>query len=281
MMNNLNRLKVLKTIVGREVSEGAGIKVCRTIGGQSVSYHDPFLLLDEAKIPNPKNGFPEHPHKGFEAISYILNGNSKHKDSLGKSGFLSSGDALWMTAGRGIRHEETPIGNGPLHAFQIWVNLSAKDKLIEPYSQVLKSSENPKKQISEHVHLTLLAGKSISHDLTSSVLLKTPVLVSHVKISKKNEKLTETIPKGFQGLVYLFAGDATIENQQFVEKSAILFEETSEDSLLEIDSTSDQVQFLILSGKPIKEPIARHGPFVMNTKEEIMQAFQDYHSGLF
>ena len=129
--------------------------------------------------------------------------------------------------------------------------------------------------------MTLLAGKSISHDLTSSVLLKTPVLVSHVKISKKNEKFTETIPKGFQGLVYLFEGNATIENQQFVEKSAILFEETSEDSLLEIDSTSDQVQFLILSGKPIKEPIARHGPFVMNTKEEIMQAFQDYHSGLF
>ena len=191
-----------------------------------------------------------------------------------------------MKAGRGIIHSETPIGNGPLHAFQVWVNLKSKDKMIEPFYQDLHSKDIPKKRIDEYTHISLIGGKSEQHGLQSPLSLRTNVLYMHTVIEKQSHKFIETIPKGFQGLVYVFEGSGQITqgDNQIVnapEKSAILFDETEEDATIEFETTSPKVQLLLLAGEPLKEPMSRYGPFVMNTKEEIEQAFEDFHSGKF
>ncbi|KAG2378591.1 hypothetical protein C9374_008230 [Naegleria lovaniensis] len=288
--NNMSQqrplVKVIKKIIGKEQSEGVGVRVIRTLGSGQVSYHDPFLLLDEAKLSKPA-GFPSHPHRGFETVSYLLQGSMRHEDNQGNVGMLGTGDVQWMTAGRGVIHSEMPAGEGIMHGIQLWVNLKAKDKMVDPHYQDLRASEIPKKQLDEFTTLSVIGGKRSSNvELESPLKLLTTVLYFHVKIAKNGHAYREIIPKGYQGLVYVIEGSGKIiqENnasENAPEKSALLFKETTEDQTLEFETASDVTQFLVIAGEPMKEPMARYGPFVMNTQEEIYQAFDDYESGKF
>ncbi|KAG2389283.1 hypothetical protein C9374_013843 [Naegleria lovaniensis] len=277
-------IKIIKTILGREQSEGQGARVIRTIGGQ-VSYHDPFLLLDEFKVSKPA-GFPNHPHRGFETVTYMLDGSFKHRDNQGNQGVIGPGDIQWMTAGRGVVHSEMPEGSGVNTGMQLWVNLKAKDKMVEPQYQDLRACDIPKKNIDEFTTISVIGGKSQSVEIESPLKLRTKVLYFDVKMTKNGHIYREIIPKGYQGFVYVIKGSGKLRQdqnkfEQAPEKSALLFKETTQDQAFEFETTSDVTQFVLIAGEPMNEPMARYGPFVMNTQEEISQAFEDYHSGKF
>ena len=223
---------------------------------------------------------------GFETVTYMMDGAFEHKDNRGGGGVIHAGDIQWMTAGSGLIHSETPVGLNVNTGMQLWVNLKAKDKMVPPKYQDLKAENIPKKQIDEHTSIAVIGGKSQYADIESPLELRTKVLYFDVKITKSGHTFKELIPKGYQGFVYVIKGSGVLTQdgnkfENAKEKAALLFSETTEDQLFEFKSTSDFVQMVIIAGEPMHEPMSRYGPFVMNTREEIEQAFEDYHDGKF
>ncbi|KAL9651249.1 hypothetical protein ABK040_006250 [Willaertia magna] len=282
-----NYINILQKIVGKETSEGVGAKVIRTIGGSKISYHDPFLLLDEFHVNKPA-GFPDHPHRGFETITYMLDGAFEHCDNHGGGGIINTGDIQWMTAGSGLIHSEMPVNSTNNSGLQLWVNLKAKDKMIQPKYQGLIAKEIPILKLNdEKVIVKIIGGKSSnSNELVSPIQLRTKVIYLDIKIqNNENYVYRENLPKGYQGFIYFIKGNGLVNGSlNAEEKSAVLFSETlnENENLIEVESkTNDLLHFVIIAGEPMKEPMARYGPFVMNTQEEIRQAFVDYQTGKF
>ncbi len=288
--------RVIQIVPTHSVLEGGGFKVRRPYSmGRLLS---PFLLLDEmgpnVTEPGEAIGAPWHPHRGFETVTYLLDGRMQHEDSAGNKGELNPGDVQWMTAGRGIIHSELPhdefqkIG-GRTHGFQIWVNLPKEHKMMEPRYQELPASVSPTVE-RDGVWARVIAGECM--DVSSSIDTIIPISLIHVKM-EDNTELTQQLDYELNSMIYVFSGKVTIDNEVFVKKSPKVFglgvKQEIEDGELGILSegnglkikSNEKSEFLILAGPELNEPISRYGPFVMNTREEVEQAFLDYQNGTF
>ena len=260
------------------VLEGGGFKVRRPSSmGQLMS---PFLLLDEMGPmeygPGEAVGAPSHPHRGFETVTYMLAGEMEHEDSAGNSGKITPGDVQWMTAGRGVVHSETPSEKmmeqgGVMHGFQIWVNLPAKDKMMPPRYQELSSSESPTVE-KDGTWVRVIAGESLG--ISSSIDTVIPITYLHVKMNQ-GSNLLQKINHGLNAMVFVFKGSVIIDSKKVEDGSLAILTDGDEIGL----SAEEYTEFLILAGPEINEPISRYGPFVMNTRAEIIQAVDDYNNG--
>ncbi len=267
--------------------EGAGFAVRRPFPTQSLSFVDPFLLLDHMEpvtlAPGAARGAPDHPHRGFETVTYMLEGHFVHRDSAGNSGTIGPGDVQWMTAGQGVVHSEMPDDDllengGRLHGFQIWVNLPAKEKMIAPRYQDIPSSQIPIAESEDgKVWVKVIAGQSMGKEAVIDT--KTPITFLHVKL-QPGAKLEQSIPYQYNTFAYVVEGKGYFGKEQLPAETdqLVLFSHDGETVSLEA-SEKQALSVLILGGMPLGEPIARYGPFVMNTQNEIVKALQDYQNG--
>ena len=276
----MKNIEVSKIIDPIPTSDGAGVKLKRSIGIEP-NYFDPFLLLDEFKSENKDDyigGFPPHPHRGIETVTYMLNGEFEHEDSTGAKGRMSAGDVQWMKTGSGIIHSEMPVlSGGKLHGFQLWVNMPAKLKINKPEyihidSKQVQTYEDSEKKIK------IIAGK---FDDTEGPIKGHNVdpIYFDIELKKKGE-FNFNLPSTHNSFVYLIEGEIKIgyKNHDKIKDSTLITLTKGEKLKVKSDSRS---KFLLISGKPIRESIARGGPFVMNTKQEILKAVEDYRSGSF
>ncbi|KAI8822399.1 RmlC-like cupin domain-containing protein [Fimicolochytrium jonesii] len=267
---------VTKAVLSIEQDEGVGARVRRSIGSGSLRNLDPFLMLDEFKSTNGA-GFPNHPHRGFETVSYMLNGKMQHEDFAGHKGTIGPGDLQWMTAGRGILHSEMPASDGG-HGLQLWVNLPAKDKMMPPRYQELLDKEVPRVTSEDGgATVKVIAGKSYGVD--AAVRTHTPIVYLDVRV-QKDKVFEQEIPENWTSFIYTLSGDVAVgdgDKARVVEPhtTAVL---SGEGDKLIVRAVED-AHFVVIGGQKINEPIYQHGPFVMNTREEIMQAFLDFQMG--
>ena len=261
-------------------SDGAGVKLKRSIGIEP-DYFDPFLMLDEFGSDNKDDfiaGFPPHPHRGIETVTYMLQGEFEHKDSTGAKGRMKSGDVQWMKTGSGIIHSEMPAtSSGKLHGFQLWINMPAKMKMNKPNYIYIDSSEIQIHKDNEK-KIKVIAGK---YKNTEGPVKKHNVEPIYFDIElKKDKEFNFELPTTHNSFIYLFDGEIEVGNQKHgIIKNSTLILLTKGEKLLV--SALTQAKFLLISGNPIGEKIARGGPFVMNTKSEILEAIEDYKNGTF
>jgi len=262
------------------VSDGAGVKLKRTIGAV-VDNIDPFLLLDEFKSDSAGDyisGFPDHPHRGFETVSYMLAGSMEHRDHGGNKGLLTAGSVQWMTAGKGIIHSEMPKQeNGLMWGFQLWINLPAANKMCAPRYQDIPPENIPEVVKENGVKIRVIAGEADGVKGPVSGIVTSPTYLD-ISLPPSSE-WTQHVPAGHHGFVYVFEGEGVFGNPAKKIKIGELGELGHEGTEVVARSSEKHCRFLLISAKPIGEPIARRGPFVMNTREELMQAFVDYQNG--
>jgi len=273
MIKDKRKIKYL--VEGVQTSDGAGVNLTRIIGSPEFNMLDPFLLLDEFGSDNPDDyiaGFPPHPHRGFETVTYMINGKFSHKDTAGNEGHLTDGGVQWMTAGKGVIHSEMPEQTaGLMRGFQLWLNLPKEKKMIEPAYHDIQADQIPS--------VPLIDGqvKVISGEYKSTIGPGRPhtgVLYLDVHLNKKCN-ISIPIEKNWNSFVYVYEGEIKADN--IITKGTLAVLET--DGSFECESMIDDTKFILVAGEPIDEPVARGGPFVMNTRAEVMQAFDDYHSG--
>ena len=277
----MKQIEVEKIIEPITASDGAGVKLKRSIGTHLIDYHDPFLMLDEFGSENKDDyigGFPPHPHRGIETVTYMLSGEFEHEDSTGAKGRMSSGDVQWMKTGGGIIHSEMPaMTEGKLHGFQLWVNMPAKYKMNKPEyiyidaKQMEVHKDNDKK-------IKVIAGKFENTEGPVKGHNIEPIYFD-VEIEKDKEFIFD-LPPAHNSLIYLIDGEIKVGEQSHDQAKNSTLIILSKGKNLKVFSLT-KAKFLLISGKPIGEPIARGGPFVMNTKEEILKAVQDYQNGTF
>jgi len=272
-----------------ETLEGAGFLVRRPFPKAAFSDFDPFLLLDEMgpmKVaPGQAKGAPDHPHRGFETVTYILSGEMEHKDSQGHAGKLTPGDVQWMTAGAGVVHSEMPSAafqkaGGTLHGFQLWVNLPRKDKMMRPRYQEIPSEKIPTAtSVDGLVSVRVIAGEALgTHAVIETV---TPIMYLHYKL-RPSGRVAQPLPERFNVFGYVVEGEGLFgrESERATDGQMIMFASDGDEVLIENPSDSGEVlELLLIGGLPLNEPIARYGPFVMNTRQEIYEAMEDYQAG--
>ncbi|KAG0005223.1 hypothetical protein BGZ79_006143 [Entomortierella chlamydospora] len=268
---------IVKAVLSREQAEGVGARVRRSIGRPELRNHDPFLMLDEFNV-DKNGGFPDHPHRGFETVTYMLEGQFQHEDFAGHKGIIGPGDLQWMTAGRGIVHSEMPVKSQTrAHGLQLWINLPKEHKMCEPQYQELLDKEIPRATPQEGVVVKVIAGES--YGVSSKVYTRTPTMYLDYKMDK-NKTVEQSIPSTFTGFIYMLKGKAYIGDNEF-EGNAHHTLTLSEDGAetVKIQTKDENAHFVLIAGEPLKEPIVQHGPFVMNTEEEIYSTFVDYQYG--
>jgi len=273
-------VEVKKIIEPTPASDGAGVKLKRSIGVEP-NYFDPFLMLDEFGSENSEDyiaGFPPHPHRGIETVTYMLAGEFEHKDSTGGKGRMTAGDVQWMKTGSGIIHSEMPaMKEGKLHGFQLWINMPAKHKMNKP-EYIYIDSDKMSVHKDEGKKVKVIAGKFKDAEGPVKGHNVQPIYFD-VELDK-NKKFHFKLPSTHNTFIYLIKGEIEIgekKHNRVLDSTLILL---SKGENLKVKAKSN-TKFLIVSGKPINEEIARGGPFVMNTKSEILQAVQDYHNGKF
>jgi redox-sensitive bicupin YhaK (pirin superfamily) len=284
-MNNQPR-KVIETIKPQTVMEGAGVRLKRSIATATLDHLDPFLLFDHFGSDNPDDyikGFPMHPHRGIETVTYMINGHVNHKDSIGNSGSIGSGDIQWMTAGGGIMHEEMPQpAQGKMVGFQLWVNLPARLKMTKPRYQDIISNQIPEVTREDGVKIRVIAGEADGVRGAISEIFAGPAYLD-VSIPA-NGSFSHPVEKEHTAFAYVFEGRGffgTYENAQQSSVSQPGLVVLGDGDYIQAGAANEPVRFLLISGKPLNEPIARYGPFVMNTQEEIQQALKDLRNGTF
>lgn len=293
---------ILGSARAQQTSEGAGVSLFRAFGFDNPEASDPFLLLDDFRNDEPSRyseGFPWHPHRGIETITYVLEGRVEHQDSLGNYGNLHGGDVQWMTAGSGIMHQEMPKGNssGQMHGFQLWANLPSSKKMVEPRYQDISSKEIPLLEEDDGSKIKIIVGdfKGIGGPV-DRIAAEPQYLDVYVPANMHKVIPVDTHKKTF---AYIFEGSANFEyaseplgvkvEKEFEGNELNIRDLSGNRTLVRFDTgesislyTGNQgVRFLLVSGKPIKEPVAWHGPIVMNTREELIQAVSDLQSGNF
>ncbi len=265
-------------------SDGAGVKLRRSLGNSQTLRHDPFLMLDEFFSDNSDDylrGFPSHPHRGFETVTYMLDGNMRHEDHLGHRGDLGPGDVQWMTAGRGIIHSEMPQQTeGRMRGFQIWINLPAKEKMKPAAYRDIPSQEIPTVSLANGGEARVIAGELVqgeSHASGPIQGLSTEPLYLDVHLLG-GAFFDAPVTAGHHGFLYIYDGEATVGDERKVlpQQAAGLL---SDGDQILVEAGPQGARFLLLAGKPLGEPIVQYGPFVMNTREEIEQALADYREG--
>jgi redox-sensitive bicupin YhaK (pirin superfamily) len=278
-MSTIRTLRMTATT--HTVLEGGGFPVRRPSAMGTLM--SPFLLLDEMGPvhwdPGQAIGAPAHPHRGFETVTYMLQGAMKHEDSAGNKGDLNPGDVQWMTAGRGIIHSELPQDDfleqgGVTHGFQIWVNLPSKDKMMNPRYQDIPSEQIPKVTSEDgKVWANVIAGSTLGIQAVIDTVI--PITYIHMKIQQDGTH-RQVIEQGLNGMIYVFGGTVHIDGKPVHDGQLGILTDGDE---VVFEARDEDAEFLILAGPELNEPIARYGPFVMNTSEEIQQALQDYQNG--
>ena len=276
-MKSIEVEKVIKPI---SASDGAGVKLKRSIGVEP-NYFDPFLMLDEFGSENSEDyiaGFPPHPHRGIETVTYMLAGDFEHKDSTGGQGRMTAGDVQWMKTGSGIIHSEMPaMKEGKLHGFQLWINMPASMKMDKPEYHYIDADKMSVHKDSDK-QIKVIAGK---FQKAEGPIKKHNVEPFYFDVElKKDKEFNFEIPSSHNSFIYLIAGEIKIGEKKHdkVKDSTLILLTNGE--ILKVTALT-KAKFLLISGKPIGEQIAKGGPFVMNTKQEILQAIDDYHNGNF
>ena len=272
-----------------ETLEGGGFLVRRPFPKPAFSGFDPFLLLDEMGpmevVPGEAKGAPDHPHRGFETVTYLLSGEMEHKDSRGHAGRLRPGDVQWMTAGAGVVHSEMPSHEfqqkgGRMHGFQLWVNLPRRQKMNKPRYQEISSERIPKATSDDGlVTVNVIAGEAFGR--TAVIETHTPIIYLHYRL-KPGGVIAQPVPYNYNAFAYIIDGAGLFgeEKERAVDGQMVLF--AQDGGKVTIENPADAkttLELLLIAGVPLNEPIARYGPFVMNTQQEIHQAFEDYHLG--
>jgi redox-sensitive bicupin YhaK (pirin superfamily) len=272
-----------------ETLEGGGFLVRRPFPKPSFSEFDPFLLLDEMGpielAPGEAKGAPDHPHRGFETVTYMLAGDMEHKDSRGHAGRLRAGDVQWMTAGAGVIHAEMPARDfardgGRMHAFQLWVNLPKRDKMTKPRYQEIPNSQIPKATSSDGlVTVSVIAGEAMGEKAV--IETRTPIIYLHYRI-EPGGAVTQQVPGAYNAFAYVVDGKGLFgaEDERAGDGQMVLF--TQDGDQVSIKNPADAqatLEALLIAGVPLNDPVVRYGPFVMNTQAEIRQAIEDYRQG--
>ncbi|HEY4583032.1 MAG TPA: pirin family protein [Lysobacter sp.] len=270
--------RIARLATGMPASDGAGVRLTRVIGTPQLDHLDPFLMLDEFGTDRPQDylaGFPDHPHRGFETVTYMLDGRMRHRDNHGNEGVLVPGSVQWMTAGRGLVHSEMPEQQeGRMRGFQLWVNLPARDKLCEPKYQEFAPERIPVATPAAGVSVKVIAGEvggavgPIAQPATSPVYLDIAL--------ESGAAWSHALPVGHAGFVYVYEGAVEVGGQPVATRQLGVLD----GEVVSLRATS-AARLLLIAGRPLCEPVARYGPFVMNTREQLEQAFADYRAGKF
>ena len=293
--------KILKVLKSKPTIEGAGVHLKRVFGFSEVPLFDPFLLLDDFRSDNPDHflkGFPWHPHRGIETITYVLNGDVEHGDSLGNKGMISSGDVQWMTAGSGIIHQEMPKGdeNGRMYGFQLWANLPSGEKMMDPRYRDIASKQIPEVKLPNETTIKIISGEVSGIKGPVEDIVIDPEFID-VTVPA-NSGFTHPTKQGHTVFAYIIDGQGyfckeknpftyevegknyfDIQRDPFVDNGTIVLFDDGEN--ISVFTEDHKVKFLLISGKPIGEPVAWYGPIVMNTQEELQTAFEEYKQGTF
>lgn len=273
---------VTHVVRGTATSDGAGVRLTRVIGGAELPDLDPFLLLDEFGSDSPDDyiaGFPDHPHRGFETVTYMLDGRMRHRDNQGNSGLLGPGSIQWMTAGRGIVHSEMPEQEeGLMRGFQLWVNLPASDKMTDPRYQDIAASDIPEVTIDDGVRVRVLSGQF--NDVTGPVAgVAVQPLYLDIELQAA-ASVSPEMPENHTAFLYVFEGSLVVgEANKTVQKHELAV--LGPGNEVPLTASGEGARAILVAGRPLGEPVARYGPFVMNTQEEIQQAFADFSAGRF
>jgi redox-sensitive bicupin YhaK (pirin superfamily) len=275
---------VARRVRGSATSDGAGVKLTRVIGGAELPDLDPFLLLDEFGTDRAEDyiaGFPDHPHRGFETVTYMLDGRMRHRDNHGNEGLLTPGGVQWMTAGRGLVHSEMPEQeSGRMRGFQLWVNLPAKDKMVAPRYQEFAAERVPLLRPAEGVAVKVIAGVV---DGVAGPVVQPATDPLYLDIALQAGAAWETaLPGGYNAFAYVYEGGVSVgagddARPLAAQEMGVL----GGGRVLRLEAAAEGARMILVAGRPLREPVARHGPFVMNTRQELMQAFVDYQEGRF
>lgn len=275
---------VSRVVRGRPTSDGAGVRLTRVIGSPELPELDPFLLLDEFRSDDAGDylaGFPDHPHRGFETVTYMLAGRMRHCDNQGNSGLLRPGSVQWMTAGRGIVHSEMPEQeNGLMWGFQLWVNLPSKDKMTAPRYQDIDPEKIPEIEVDSGVKVRVIAGQYGGVEGPVKAVATEPLYLD-VRLGGSVE-FAVPVPPDHAAFVYVYEGNVRIgadDEARAIRRGELAVLGPGES--VEASADEDGARFLLVAGRPLDEPIARYGPFVMNTQSEIRQAIEDLRAGRF
>jgi redox-sensitive bicupin YhaK (pirin superfamily) len=284
-MKSLSR-KIETIIEPQAVIEGAGVRLKRSIATRQLDYLDPFLLLDHFASDDPRDyeaGFPLHPHRGIETVTYLLKGEVHHRDTLGNSGSIGAGDVQWMTAGRGIMHEEMPqVRPEGIAGFQLWVNLPAKLKMTPPRYQDIRSGQIPEIKMKDGARIRVITGTVGEVKGPVTGIAANPIYLD--VFVPAHASFIQPIERGHTAFAYVFEGEAKFsgdDKEDGTMISHLRLVVLGDGDYLKVTTGEIPVRFLLVSGKPLHEPIARYGPFVMNTQEEIKQTLRELREGTF
>jgi redox-sensitive bicupin YhaK (pirin superfamily) len=269
-----------RQVVGTATSDGAGVKLTRVLTQPLQRRLDPFLMLDVFSSDNPDDyiaGFPDHPHRGFETVTYMIAGRMRHRDSAGHEGLLENGGVQWMTAGRGVIHSEIPQQEaGAMEGFQLWLNLPGCEKMAAPWYRDFAAADLPRFETDAGVAVTVIAGES--HGLTGAVTRDaTAPLYLDVQLPA-GARFAQPLAAGHNAFIYVYRGAVAIGGDKLPPKRmAILANDAQADGV--VIEADGEAKVLLIAGRPLNEPIAQYGPFVMNTEQEIYQALNDFRDG--
>lgn len=284
MNTQASSARILRTVRGQPTSDGAGVKLTRVIGTQQLPDLDPFLMLDEFGTDKAEDylaGFPEHPHRGFETVTYMLDGRMRHRDNHGNEGLLTPGSVQWMTAGRGLVHSEMPEQeSGRMRGFQLWVNLPAKDKMTDPKYQEFAPDSIPVATPAPGVQVKVIAG-AVGEVLGPIVQPATDPVYLDITLDA-GASWEYALPEGHNVFAYAYEGAVTVgegDAARALETQTLAVLGGGEQ--LQLRAGQAGTRMILVAGRPLREPVARYGPFVMNTKQELMQAFTDFQEGRF
>ena len=271
---------VERLVAGRPTSDGAGVKLTRVLTQPLQRRLDPFLMLDAFASDNPDDyigGFPDHPHRGFETVTYMIAGRMQHRDSAGHEGLLESGGVQWMTAGRGVIHSEMPQQEaGVMEGFQLWLNLPARDKMSAPWYRDFAAADLPRFDTDAGVAVTVIAGES--HGVSGAVTREATAPLYLDLHLPAGTRFCQTLPAGHNAFVFVYRGEVQIGGERLpAGRMAILANEAAADGV--VIEAAGEARVLLIAGRPLNEPIAQYGPFVMNTDQEIYQALNDFRDG--
>jgi redox-sensitive bicupin YhaK (pirin superfamily) len=271
--------KVTRTLPAQELPEGQGVTVYRTIGTRTLSQLDPFLLLDEFVIAGDAKGagFPDHPHRGFETVTYMMSGRMEHRDTAGNSGIIGPGAAQWMTAGRGLVHSEMPASDGEeIRGLQLWVNLAAADKMKAPNYQDIEAGEIPETPLPGGGNLRIIAGRTAQGEGPVKGIALAPLYLDIALAPEESFALP--LDPDLTAFAYLLSGELLIGADEETLAPHALAEFGTGDTIA-LQAGADGARLALIAAKPLGEAVARYGPFVMNTRSEIEQAIQDFQQG--
>jgi quercetin 2,3-dioxygenase len=280
--------RVERLVSGQPTTDGGGVKLTRVLTQELQQRLDPFLMLDNFASDDPKDyraGFPNHPHRGFETITYMIAGNMRHRDSVGHEGLLQSGGVQWMTAGRGLIHSEMPEQQqGRMEGFQLWLNLPGQDKMREPWYRDFQAGEIPEYRTSDDVQVRVIAGES--HGVAGAVQREhTEPLYLDLQFPLGQAVFSQSLPADHNAFIYVYRGKVEVLDPLGVPTTvplncmALLSNDGDGVRLRAAAKSREPARVLLIAGKPLDEPIAQYGPFVMNTREQLIQAVEDFQNG--